>query len=96
MQNVVSACLALMLAVFAPSVAAASQEPSQAVMLQIVITPVGVTDELALRDGTRAYGRVAPPKTQIELGIVIHPLRVCDHFRASAHSKNARRLQELL
>ena len=29
------------------------------------------------------YGRVAQPKTQIVIGIVIHPLlRVCDHLRA--------------
>lgn len=32
---------------------------SQGVPPQIVITPAGVTEELVLRDGTRAYGRVA-------------------------------------
>ena len=34
------------------------------------------------------YGRVAQPKTRIVIGIVRRPLlRVCDHLRASAHSK---------
>lgn len=58
MQNVASACFALLLLVCGPNVAAATEEPSQAEALQIVITPAGVTDELVLRDGTRAYGRV--------------------------------------
>ena len=58
MQNTASTCFALLLLACAPSVAAATEEPSQAEALQIVITQAGVTDELVLRDGTRAYGRV--------------------------------------
>jgi hypothetical protein len=41
-----------------PSVAVASEGLSQDAAPRIVITPAGVTDELVLRDGTRAYGRV--------------------------------------
>jgi hypothetical protein len=41
------------------------------------------------------YGRVAQPKTQIVIGIVIHLLRVCDHLRAFA-LEHARRLQQFL
>jgi hypothetical protein len=52
-----AACLALAL-VCRPSVAAADDGLSQAAAPQIVVTPAGVTDELVLRDGTRAYGRV--------------------------------------
>lgn len=52
-----AACLALVLAC-RPSVVAATDELSQAAAPQVVITPAGVTDELVLRDGTRAYGRV--------------------------------------
>lgn len=51
-----AACLALVLAC-RPGVVAATDGTSQAAA-QIVITPSGVTDELVLRDGTRAYGRV--------------------------------------
>jgi hypothetical protein len=51
------ACLALVLAC-RPSVVAATDGTSQAAAPQVVITPAGVTDELVLRDGTRAYGRV--------------------------------------
>jgi len=50
-------CLALVLAC-RPSVAAATDGLSQDAAPQVVITPAGVTDELVLRDGTRAYGRV--------------------------------------
>jgi hypothetical protein len=52
-----AACLALAL-VCRPSAVAADDGLSQAAALQIVVTPAGVTDELVLRDGTRAYGRV--------------------------------------
>jgi hypothetical protein len=52
-----AACLALAL-VCRPSAVAADDGFSQAAALQIVVTPAGVTDELVLRDGTRAYGRV--------------------------------------
>ena len=38
----------------------------QAVPPQVVVTPAGVTDELVLRDGTRAYGRVE----RVEGGLV--------------------------
>jgi hypothetical protein len=48
--------LALALA-FTPGEAAAGQPPSQS-GTAIALTPAGVTDELSLRDGTRAYGRV--------------------------------------
>ena len=57
MQNIASACCALLLVVCGPSVAAAT-EPAQDAAPQVVITPAGVTDELVLRDGTRAFGRV--------------------------------------
>jgi hypothetical protein len=50
--------LALALVVFvAPRDAAAGQAP-RAAAPAIAVTPAGVTEELALRDGTRAYGRV--------------------------------------
>jgi len=52
-----AACLALALVCWPNMVAAAGglfQDPAP----QIGITPPGVTDELMLRDGTRAYGRV--------------------------------------
>jgi len=39
-------------------VVAATDGLSQDAAPQVVITPAGVTDELVLRDGTRAYGRV--------------------------------------
>ena len=52
-----TACLALVLACRS-SVVAATDGTSQAAAPQVVITPAGVTDELVLRDGTRAYGRV--------------------------------------
>ena len=52
-----AACLALVLAC-RPGVVAATDGTSQAAAPQVVITPAGVTDELVLRDGTRAYGRV--------------------------------------
>ena len=53
-----AACLALAL-VCRPSVVAAADGLSQAAAPPIVVvTPAGVTDELVLRDGTRAYGRV--------------------------------------
>ena len=50
-------CLALVLA-WRPSVVAATDGTSQPAAPQVAITPAGVTDELVLRDGTRAYGRV--------------------------------------
>jgi hypothetical protein len=50
-------CLALALAC-RPGVVAATDGLSQDALPQVVITPAGVTDELVLRDGTRAYGRV--------------------------------------
>jgi hypothetical protein len=52
-----AACLALVLACL-PSVATATDGLSQGAAPQVVVTPAGVTDELVLRDGTRAYGRV--------------------------------------
>lgn len=53
-----ASCLALLLAC-APRVAAATDgASSQDAAPQVVITPGDVTDELVLRDGTRAYGRV--------------------------------------
>jgi len=51
------ACLVLALA-YQPSTVAATDGPTQAPAPQVVITTAGVTDELVLRDGTRAYGRV--------------------------------------
>jgi hypothetical protein len=51
------ALLALVLAC-RPMMAAATDGLSQAAAPQIVVTPAGATDELVLRDGTRAYGRV--------------------------------------
>ena len=47
-----AACLALVLA------CRPADALSQAAAPQIAVTPAGVTDELVLRDGTRAYGRV--------------------------------------
>jgi hypothetical protein len=38
--------------------AAGAEGASQPAVPQIVVTPAGVTDELVLRDGTRAYGQV--------------------------------------
>ena len=53
-----AACLALAL-VCRPNVVAAADGLSQtAAPPVVVVTPAGVTDELVLRDGTRAYGRV--------------------------------------
>jgi hypothetical protein len=52
-----AACVALVLAC-RPSVVAATDGRSQDAAPPVVITPAGVTDELVLRDGTRAYGRV--------------------------------------
>jgi hypothetical protein len=60
-----TACLALVLAC-RPGVVAATDGTSQAAAPQVVITPAGVTDELVLRDGTRAYGRVE----RVEGGLV--------------------------
>jgi hypothetical protein len=51
------ACLVLALAC-RPSAVAATNGLSQEAATQLVITPANVTDELVLRDGTRAYGRV--------------------------------------
>jgi hypothetical protein len=53
----VAAALALALVCW-PGVAAAADGLSQDAAPQIGVTPAGVTDELTLRDGTRAYGRV--------------------------------------
>jgi hypothetical protein len=53
-----AACLALALVCRSSGAAAAdglSQAPAPPI---VVVTPAGVTDELVLRDGTRAYGRV--------------------------------------
>jgi len=52
-----AACVALALMCW-PNVAAAADGLSQDAAPQIGVTPAGVTDELMLRDGTRAYGRV--------------------------------------
>jgi hypothetical protein len=52
-----AACLALVLAC-PPGVVTGADGLSQDAAPQVVITPAGVTDELVLRDGTRAYGRV--------------------------------------
>jgi hypothetical protein len=52
-----AACVALALLCW-PSVVATADALSQDVPPQIAITPAGVIDELVLRDGTRAYGRV--------------------------------------
>ena len=52
-----AACLALALVCW-PSMVASADGLSQEAAPQIGITPAGVTDELMLRDGTRAYGRV--------------------------------------
>ena len=52
-----AACLAFVLA-SRPWVVAAAQAPSRAAAAPIAVTPAGVTVELLLRDGTRAYGRV--------------------------------------
>ena len=50
-------CLALLL-VSAPAAISAAGSPAQASPPTVAVTPPGVTDELVLRDGTRAYGRV--------------------------------------
>ncbi len=52
-----AACVALAL-VYWPNVVAGADALSQDAAPQIIVTPAGVTDELMLRDGTRAYGRV--------------------------------------
>ena len=52
-----AACVALALMCW-PNVVAAADALSQDAAPQIGVTPAGVTDELTLRDGTRAYGRV--------------------------------------
>lgn len=52
-----AACLAFVLAC-RPTAVGATDARSQAAAPQVVVTPAGVTDELVLRDGTRAYGRV--------------------------------------
>ena len=41
-----------------PRVVAAAAGPAQAAQPAVSVTPAGVTDELVLRDGTHAYGRV--------------------------------------
>lgn len=51
-----AACLALLLASRPGVMAAADRQ--QASAPAVAVTPAGVTDELVLRDGTRAYGRV--------------------------------------
>jgi hypothetical protein len=61
-----AAYLTLLLALaLTPRDAAAGQTPQQPVPA-IAVTPAGVTDELSLRDGTRAYGRVE----KVEGGLV--------------------------
>ena len=50
------ACLAFLLASQQGIVAASDRQQSAAPV--VAVTPAGVTDELVLRDGTRAYGRV--------------------------------------
>src|SRR5688572_33200507 len=57
MQNA-TACLVILLVACSPNAAVATEEPSQSSVPGIAVTPAGLTDELALRDGTRAYGRV--------------------------------------
>ena len=52
-----AACVALALVCW-PSVVALADGLSQDAAPQVGVTPAGVTDELLLRDGTRAYGRV--------------------------------------
>ena len=53
-----AACLTLLLALAStPREAAAGQTARQSAPA-VAVTPAGVTDELSLRDGTRAYGRV--------------------------------------
>jgi hypothetical protein len=59
-----SAVLALALAFGGQ--AAASQAPRPGAPPAVVVTPAGVTDELVLRDGTRAYGRVE----RVEHGLI--------------------------
>jgi hypothetical protein len=56
MNTLLRLVCAVVLAGSAGSAAAADREPQG--MPQVVVTPAGVTDELVLRDGTRAYGRV--------------------------------------
>jgi hypothetical protein len=53
----VAVALALALVCW-PGAAAAADGLAQDAAPQIGVTPAGVTDELTLRDGTRAYGRV--------------------------------------
>jgi len=52
-----AACVALALVCW-PSMVASADGLSQDAAPLVAITPAGVTDELMLRDGTRAYGRV--------------------------------------
>src|SRR4051812_703711 len=61
----VALCLAIVLVSLADRAVAAAEAP-QAAPAAIVATPPGVTDELVLRDGTRAYGRVE----RVEDGLV--------------------------
>ena len=51
------AWLALVLACL-PAVVSAADAQAQGAASRVALTAVGVTDELVLRDGTRAYGRV--------------------------------------
>ena len=61
-----AAYLTLVLALaFTPREAAAGQTPGRSAPA-VAVTPAGVTDELSLRDGTRAYGRVE----KVEGGLV--------------------------
>ena len=60
-----AACLAIAL-VFGRGQADADQAPAQGAPAAVAVTPADVTDELVLRDGTRAYGRVE----RVEHGVV--------------------------
>jgi hypothetical protein len=60
-----SVCLTVVLAV-GTEAAAAGQDSKQRVPVPIAVTPAGATDELVLRDGTRAYGRI----DRVENGLV--------------------------
>ena len=60
-----AACLAIAL-VSGRGQADADQAPAQGAPAAVAVTPADVTDELVLRDGTRAYGRVE----RVEHGVV--------------------------
>jgi hypothetical protein len=62
-RHAAALCLAL---AFHPGAAGASEVSAQAAAPPIAATPAGVTVELVLRDGTRAYGRV----DTIDAGII--------------------------